>query len=663
MDKAYTFTGRWISSPTMAALTPVNVFHRQLEPFSLPEDGPENQHILFRRHLQYAGGKAILRLSADDYYKLYINGTLVCMGPTPGYPDHYYYDEVDVTPYLTAGDNVIAVHTYYQGLINRVWVSGDRRHGLIADLTVEGNTVLTTDECWVQHLHTGYVAGHKIAYDTQFAELYDSRAAEVGFEQPSFDDSGWERAALCDRDTTLYRNPVGNMEIEAIAPTAVEQRGHDLIIDFGGMYVGYLSATATGHSGDQITVRCGQELNPDGSVRHKLRANCVYDETWTLSGGRDTLWWFDYKSFRYAQLTLPEGVAVSDIKLLSRHRPFTLTANPRTADPSLLSIWELCVRSLRYGVQDTLMDCMEREKGQYVGDGVMTSATLAVLTGDTAVLERLMADSLRSRQFEGGLLTCTTCAFCQEIAEYPLMLPWLFAVHYALKQDTAFLAEHYDGMIAVLECYRRRYEKQEPGFLYDLDKWCVVDWPEGSRDGYDYRIVEGQVTPGTHNVICAYYIGAIKTMNWVAGKIGRQPYRDAAPLEQAYFDAYYDGDRHLFRDAKGSSHVSLPGNALPMMLGLCPEPAFATAVAAMLREKRLKTTNIFSSFMALGAAKRMGDEALLDYLLGDEDAWLTMLAEDATATFEAFGKDKKWNTSLFHLALTHAALFLANFDV
>ena len=35
-----------------------------------------------------------------------------------------------------------------------------------------------------------------------------------------------------------------------------------------------------------------------------------------------------------------------------------------------------------------------------------------------------------------------------------------------------------------------------------------------------------------------------------------------------------------------------------------------------------------------------------------------MLREGATTTFEGWGKDAKWNTSLFHLTLSYAVLFL-----
>ena len=39
---------------------------------------------------------------------------------------------------------------------------------------------------------------------------------------------------------------------------------------------------------------------------------------------------------------------------------------------------------------------------------------------------------------------------------------------------------------------------------------------------------------------------------------------------------------------------------------------------------------------------------------------MKMLAEGATRTFEGWGRDMKWNTSLFHLTLTLAAAFLTD---
>ncbi len=60
-----------------------------------------------------------------------------------GYSFHYYFNEIDVSSFLKPGENTLAFHAYYQGLINRVWVSGDEQHRLMFELDIDGRC--TTD--------------------------------------------------------------------------------------------------------------------------------------------------------------------------------------------------------------------------------------------------------------------------------------------------------------------------------------------------------------------------------------------------------------------------------------------------------------------------------------------------------------------------------------
>jgi len=60
---------------------------------------------------------------------------------------------------------------------------------------------------------------------------------------------------------------------------------------------------------------------------------------------------------------------------------------------------------------------------------------------------------------------------------------------------------------------------------------------------------------------------------------------------------------------------------------------------------------------------RYGMENKIKTLMLDEGAWLRMLKEDATTTFEGWGKDVKWNTSLFHLTLSYGAVFLSDINL
>ena len=241
---------------------------------------------------------AKMYISADDYYKLYINGQFVGQGPAPSYHFQYNYNVIDVTSFLKEGKNTIAVHTFYQGLINRVWQSGDNRHGLILDLIADNRVVISSDETFKTKPHSGYTETGIAGYQTQFLEEYNSNSPEVGFERPEFDDSLWENAKLHEcSDHILTEQKTNMLVFEKISPISEEKNGNVVKIDFGSNYVGYLYMSVNGKKGSVITIRCGQELTEDGNVRFELRANCRYEETWILKDGESILEQFDYKSF------------------------------------------------------------------------------------------------------------------------------------------------------------------------------------------------------------------------------------------------------------------------------------------------------------------------------------------------------------------------------
>lgn len=665
--KNHKFAGKWITDRDFAEREPRNVFHRQLEKISLPPDELSNSHILFRKRFEVLkiGAVGKVFITADDYYKLYINGMFVAQGPAPAYHNCYNYNEIDISSYLRVGENLIAIHTYYQGLINRVWQSGDFRHGLIMDLDIDGEVVVASDESFLCHRHTAYSAVGISGYQTQFMERYDSRAAECGFYEPEFDDSEWERASLRKHvDYTLVPQRSKMLDFEEIKPYSVQNVGNKAFIDFGGMYVGVISARAEGADGEKVTIKLGQELNEDGSVRYNLRCNCTYLEEWILSGGDDLLEQFDYKAFRYAEIET-EGATLSDICLIVRHYPFELKASLKedfAGDERAERIWELCVRSQKYGIQETIQDCPDREKGFYLGDGCYDAFTNYVLTGDDSMVRKLIDDAFASSFICEGLVTCMSCSFMQEIAEYPLILPDLMLWHYRASEDKDYLRGNVEKMKRVLDFYRENYEKD--GIINDLDRWCVVEWPKNYQDGYAVDIREGQICHEAHIAINAYYYRAISVTNKLCSLAGLPEYRsDEKAIYDAIIDRFYDKESHLFVDGEEHRHISLVGNAFPYAFDMAPDKEFEANFRKMLSEKGEDATSFFTTFPLLLKFTREKDyEQIKKYIL-HEGTWSRMLSEDATSTFEGWGKDCKWNTSLFHLTMSSAAMFMADVDL
>ncbi|MBR2021325.1 MAG: family 78 glycoside hydrolase catalytic domain [Clostridia bacterium] len=662
---SHNFKGIWITDDEFANLKARDVLFRGLGYLKLDCSQHRNRHILFRKKFVLEkSGKSTMFITADDYYKLYINGIFVTQGPAPCYHNNYNYNVVDVSQYLHEGENLIAVHTLYQGLYNKLWQSGDNRHGLIFDLEVDGKCVVCSDESVVTKPHDGFSETHTVGYDTQFMEKQDSRASCFGFEKWDFDDSDWANASKNNvTDHVLAEQKTKSLVFERKEPVISEMRANTLFLDFGSVYVGYLCMKAKGKDGDEIVIKCGQELNDDGSVRYNMRAYCKYIEPWVLSGNEDTLEQFDYKAFRYAEIDIPEGAEISDIYFNIRHYPFTLVRGLKEeyrGNKQIESIWKLCVNTMHYAVQEVIQDCCEREKAFYVGDGCYTALTHHILSGDDSMVRKLIDDAFFSSFINEGLVICPDCSRVFEIAEYSIMLTYLVLWHYRLTGDREYLLQNYPKCVKLMEFYRNNYENNN--LINVNDKWNVVEWPDNYRDGYDVDLNPAKPCPTAHVVMNAHYHEAINCVNKMAKILKVEPYRDTKELYEAFLDAFYDREKHVFRDSVVSDHVSIVGNFYCYGFDLCPDDECREKILTILRERKISSIALFTYFPTLMGLVRNGKWDDLKECLLDEGAWLRMISEGATMSFEGWGKDTKYNTSLCHLTTAAVAPFLADID-
>jgi hypothetical protein len=180
------------------------------------------------------------------------------------------------------------------------------------------------------------------------------------------------------------------------------------------------------------------------------------------------------------------------------------------------------------------------------------------------------------------------------------------------------------------------------------DKWNLVDWPDNLRDGYDFDLSQDGVGVGCHNVINAYYCGAVKILNDIRNLLHIE-YKDTFPdLKHAFVNAFYNSATHLFVDSTESTHSALHSNTIALFYELVPDEAVASVVE-LIRQKRLNC-GVYHAYFLLKGLARVGEYDLVYDLLASEDehSWANMLREGATTCFEAWGKDQKWNTSLCH---------------
>ena len=141
-----------------------------------------NQTIVARKHFSLpalsSAGQATLRITADSFYRLYVNGRWVNDGPCRSWPEHFQYDVVDVTSYLHAGKNEVRVLARYYGVgdFHRV----PKQAGLLAQLDMRSpaGAILSfgTDHSWEVAESLALLRNvPKQSIQMEPAEIYDAR--------------------------------------------------------------------------------------------------------------------------------------------------------------------------------------------------------------------------------------------------------------------------------------------------------------------------------------------------------------------------------------------------------------------------------------------------------------------------------------------------------
>jgi len=141
-----------------------------------------NQTVIARKNFKlgkFSGGT--ISITADSFYRLYINGQWVNDGPCRAWPEHYQYDQIEVGNYLQPGENQIKVIARYYGVgdFHRV----PQQAGLLVQLDVNGpggrTKTIISDGTWQVALAKAWVSNTpKICLQTEPLELYDGRLEE-----------------------------------------------------------------------------------------------------------------------------------------------------------------------------------------------------------------------------------------------------------------------------------------------------------------------------------------------------------------------------------------------------------------------------------------------------------------------------------------------------
>ncbi len=195
----------------------------------IPDPARENNTFAcFRKTITITAPdpRAVLHITADSRYEVYINGHLLGHGPIRSFTSPWPVDQYEIGHLLRKGTNTIAVLVQHFGLSTFQYLHSTP--GLIAEATVNGKKI-PTDATWKCIEHPGYAwPVPRISCQQGWEEQLDARIAPGAPEiwtAPDFDDRKWPRAVVVKSEHTRFEpREVPFLTSDPVAPIAV----HDI---------------------------------------------------------------------------------------------------------------------------------------------------------------------------------------------------------------------------------------------------------------------------------------------------------------------------------------------------------------------------------------------------------------------------------------------------
>lgn len=640
--------------------------------------------------------KFIVHVTADNRYRLFVNGVGVGLGPSRGDKIHWQYETYDLAPYLRSGRNTIAAQVWNLGFNSPV---AQMTIGKTAFL-MQGNTekeaiVNTNPENWKVIRNPAFgvipVTGQMVLgyYAAGATDSIHADRFPWSWESNDFNDAAWSRPstiAVADPLYYAYKHgeadggltprtiPLMEEKLERI-PKVVRATGikadagfltgekaltvpaHShatILLDQTYLTTAYPEMLVSGGRGSSIQVAYAEALvdanQRKGNRNETDQKRLVgYYDVFMPDGGQNRLFrplW--YRTYRFIEMRIKTGrepLTVHDYYGIFTAYPFEEKGSFSSSDPVLENIWDVGWRTARLCANETYYDCPYYEQLQYVGDTRIQALLSLYVAGDDRLMRNALTLFNQSRLPEG----LTQSRYPTEIAQMipPFSLFWVDMVHdyFTFRDDPDFIRGFLPGIRATFSWYEDHLDDRN--ILSEMGWWNFVDWAEEFERGVPAGAKEKEGT----SIISLQLVYALDRAAQIFDRLGRK-YEAAYYLEKAnairkaVYDHCYDARRGLFADTPEKVHFSQHANVLAILTDAIPQAEQAALMERILANTSLTQCSLYFRFYLMNALKKAG---MADDYLNHLGAWKDMLAEGLT-TFPEKADDPRsdchaWSSS------------------
>ncbi|MDA3929833.1 MAG: hypothetical protein PF541_12855 [Prolixibacteraceae bacterium] len=636
---------------------------------------------LFRKEIliKTKPDKFIIHVSADNRYKLYINGVYVCNGPARSYLFKWNFESIDIASYLHPGKNIIS-SVVWNFAEHRPLAQISGQTGFIIQGNTKAENIIDSDTSWVVFNDKAYKpvpVNINQYYAAGAGEEFNCEKHPWDWMDMDFNTSGWKHAQevetgkpvgcmgewggtsihlLSQRPIPLMeekaqrffkirRSDIANIPEEFLkgkTPIVISANSKvKLLIDQNVLTTAYPVLNFSKGRNSSIKLTYAESLLD--SVGNKGNRNDIDNkqiignaDVVICDGGNNrifqTLFW---RTFRYIEIeieTKDEALELNDFYSIFTAYPFEQKAS-FTCDNSLLNdIWNVGWRTQRLCANETFFDCPYYEQLQYIGDARIQALVSTYVSGDSRLTKNAIS-TLHDSQLPIGITQSRYPSNQTQIIP-TFSLVWVTMVYdyWMLNDDQAFVKSMIPGMQETLNWFRNRIDST--GMLGPVEWWDFVDWTysKGWNNGNPPAAHDGN-----SSILSLQYVYTLEKAADVfdAYKLNDMAvdYRNLADkIKNAVFDKCFDSNKGLIADSPEKSTFSQHANVLAILTDAFPKTTDkAKIINVLLNDKGLAQCTLYFKFYLFEALEKAGQAKQFTTIL---NPWKQMLDNGLTTFAE-----------------------------
>lgn len=655
-----------------------------------PSESTQDYGVFLFRHefeLNKNPEEFIIYVSADNRYRLYVNGINVCSGPSAGDLSHQRYEAIDISDKLKKGKNLLAAEVVNFGEYKNVSqlsfqtafiLQGDQSTNIdintgSANWSVIKNKAFSPNVFTSDMLNAYYAAGP--------CDRVDAAQYPWGWNELNYNDSSWLKPKSAATEFAVGRGflyggawflvprTIPFMEetkelfakivrVEGIEKddTFISGKGFStipanskvkILIDQTYHTTGFPELTYSKGKDSEIIITYAEALTKvanseanvtDGNLLHiDLKGNRNDIQGKSIFGYYDTIMpdggmhrFFkplSRRTYRFIELeitTQQEELILDNYFGVYTGYPFEQKAKFITDDALLEKIWETSWRTLRNSADEMFIDPYY-EQLQYIGDTKIESLVSIYVSGDDRLMRKALQQFDDSRTTEGLTQSRYPSNIVQVIPTYSLL--WIDMVYdyFMYRNDPEFLRQFIPGIKSVIDWFATRVD--ETGMLTNLAWWNFTDWtidfPNGIPPGAD---------DGYSANIALQFAKSLDNAQLLFHYFGLnhevQVYKSLSQqIKESVLARCFDAEKELIAETPDKDMFSQHTNIFAILTDTFKKEEQASIMQKILDDKSLFQSTIYFRFYLFRALQKAGLGNTYLELLGP---WKTMIDNGMT---------------------------------